>query len=421
MDSKAALAYLEGLPYREVKPGLERIGRLLECLGDPHLDLRTIHVGGTNGKGSVVALLASALEEAGYRVGTYTSPHLLDWRERIRIDGEWIPEEEFTRLLERLRPIIEEMDEEPTVFETLTALAFQWFREQAVDLAVIEVGLGGRFDATNVIKPLVAVITNVRRDHLDLLGPDMGHLIWEKAGIAKPGVLLVTGERKSDALGGIARECAERGAEFIRADIEMEQVEFTWDHQVFEAEGWGQVELSLLGPYQGENLAVVLKTVEVLRRFLELPEGAIKRGLKWARWPGRFELISRQPYIVIDGAHNPSGVRALLEGLRMYWERYLRGGQRWLLFGVLRDKEIEAMAEVLFPWFDRLLLTKPDYYRAAEPEILKELASGYGRPAEIVVPAGEAFRRARERLGKGDLLCIAGSLYLVGEVLGYGS
>ena len=421
MDYPAALAYLEGLPYREVKPGLERVSYLLKHLGNPHLELRTIHVGGTNGKGSVVAMLAAVLEEAGYHVGIYTSPHLLDWRERITIGGEWIPEDDFARLLGQLQLIIEEMVDRPTVFEILTALAFRWFHERAVDLAVVEVGLGGRFDATNVIKPLVAVITNIGRDHLDLLGPDMGHLIWEKVGIAKPGVPLVIGEQRPALLEAIVRECNAQGVDLTYADIDVEPVEFTWEHQVVEAEGWGRLELALLGPYQRDNLAVALKVVEVLRRSLELPEEAVKRGLARARWPGRFELISRRPYIIIDGAHNPSGARALLAGLKLYWERCLQGSRRWLLFGALRDKEIDEMSRILFPWFDNLILTKPDYYRAAEPEALRKLASRYGQPVEMVVPAGEAFRRVRGRLGEGDLLCITGSLYLVGEVLRNGS
>ncbi|MFQ6118129.1 MAG: bifunctional folylpolyglutamate synthase/dihydrofolate synthase, partial [Candidatus Bipolaricaulia bacterium] len=243
MNSSAALAYLDHLPYREVKPGLERIGHLLERLGNPHLELKAIHIGGTNGKGSVVSMLASILEEAGYHVGVYTSPHLLDWRERIRIDGQWIPEAEFARLLGQLRPIIEHMPDKPTIFEALTALAFQWFCEQAVDLAVIEVGLGGRFDATNVIMPLVAVITNVERDHLDLLGPDMGNLAWEKAGIVKPGVPLVIGGGEPEALEIIAGECAEQEAEFLRADTGARQVEFDWDHQIFESAGLGQIKI----------------------------------------------------------------------------------------------------------------------------------------------------------------------------------
>ncbi|MFQ6033563.1 MAG: glutamate ligase domain-containing protein [Candidatus Bipolaricaulia bacterium] len=179
----------------------------------------------------------------------------------------------------------------------------------------------------------------------------------------------------------------------------------------------GEVELVLLGPYQGENLAVALKTIEVLRGLLELPDGAIRRGLERAHWPGRFELLSRRPYVIIDGAHNPSGARALLAGLKLYWERYLQGSRRRLLFGVLRDKEIDEMSEALFPWFDEIVVTRPDYYRAAAPETLMELASRYNKPARVIRPAGEAFRQAREGLGEEDLLCVAGSLYLVGEVL----
>ncbi len=421
MDYPAALAYLGSLPYREVKPGLERIGHLLDGLGNPHLGLRTIHVGGTNGKGSVVALLASVLREAGYRVGTYTSPHLLDWRERIQIDGEWISKPELAKRIAGLRPIILGTADRPTIFETLTALAFQYFQEKAVDLAVIEVGLGGRFDATNVVNPLVAVITTVERDHLDLLGADIGKLAWEKAGIAKPTVPLVAGKGDPKALGVIAGECAAQGAELLGADIGIEQIGFTWEDQEFEVAGWGRIRLGMLGPFQGENLAVALKTIVALRRFLELPDGAVKRGLERARWPGRFELIHRGPYILIDGAHNPSGVQALLEGLRGYWERYLGGGRRLLIFGALGDKEVGGMAEALFPWFDELILTKPDYYRAAEPQLLRELASESGKPAQAIVPATTAFRQARARLGREDLLCVTGSLYLAGEVLGYAS
>ncbi|MGQ9601382.1 MAG: bifunctional folylpolyglutamate synthase/dihydrofolate synthase [Candidatus Bipolaricaulia bacterium] len=417
MDYKAACAYLEGLPSREVKPGLERVSHLLERLGEPHLDLVTVHVGGTNGKGSVVAMLASILREAGLRVGAYTSPHLLNWRERIRIDGEWISEEEFAALLERLRPIIDGMSDKPTVFEVLTALAFQYFRERGVDLAVIEVGLGGRFDATNVLHPLVAIITHVERDHLDLLGPTLEHLAWEKAGLAKPGVPLVTGERKQEILEIIARECAAVGAELISADGEADLLDFNWDGQEFAVAGWGRLKLGLLGPYQRENLIIALKAIEVLRRSLDLPDELVRRGLERARWPGRFQVYQESPYIVLDGAHNPSGARALRAGLELYYERFLVGGRRLLLFGVMRDKEIEAIAEALFPWFDELYFTKPDYYRASEPVSLCTLAARYGKPARALIPAREAFRRAQEGLDGEDLLCVTGSLYLVGELL----
>ncbi|MCR4404161.1 MAG: bifunctional folylpolyglutamate synthase/dihydrofolate synthase [Candidatus Acetothermia bacterium] len=417
MGYPAALAYLDRLPSREVKPGLERITSLLEGLGEPHRKLRAIHVGGTNGKGSVVAMLASVLQEAGYRVGAYTSPHLLDWRERVRIDGEWIPEQDFARLIDRLIPLVEGMEDRPTVFEVLTALAFQYFHDRDVDLAVVEVGLGGRFDATNVIEPLVAVITNVRRDHLDLLGPDMDHLAWEKAGIVKPGVPLVTGEQSPEILAIIAQESANRGAELRRAMRQAEQVEFTWEGQELHADGWGRLKLGLLGPYQLENLVVTLEALEALRPSLKLTRRAVRDGLAKARWPGRFQLLGQRPYIIVDGAHNPDGVRALLTGLKLYHDRYLPRGRRVLLFGAMRDKEVAAMGELLFPWFEELIFTKPDYYRAIEPRSLQELAAELGQPAQVVVPASEALRQARARLSPSDLLCVTGSLYLVGEIL----
>ncbi len=427
---REALAHLERLPSRLVKPGLERIEYLLARLGEPHLYLegRAIHIGGTNGKGSLVAMLSQILKEAGYRVGSYTSPHLVDWCERIRIDGQPIPEEELARLILRLRPIWEEMEGDlPTVFEALTAAAFQYFCERAVDLAVVEVGLGGRFDATNVLqRPLVAIITHVEADHLDLLGPTLERVAWEKAGIAKPGAPLLTGERCPHLLKVIAEECRRQGAELRHVDSEPELLEFDWERQLFRV-GDSVYELGLLGLYQRENLAVALQAVELLRaQGLAIPDEAVRRGLARARWPGRFEVVRQRPWVVLDGAHNPSGTRALLATLELYWERYLAGsgGRRWLLFGALGDKNLEEMARTLFPWFDRLILTKPDYYRAAEPEELEALAERLGLdqpmpPAEaieVVAPAGEALRWALERLDPRDLLVVAGSLYLIGEL-----
>lgn len=422
---REALTCLERLPSRLVKPGLERIEYLLARSGKPQLYLegRAIHIGGTNGKGSLVAMLSQVLREAGYRVGSYTSPHLVDWCERIGIDGQPIPQEELARLILRLRPIWEEMTEDPpTVFEALTAVAFQYFREQAVDLAVIEVGLGGRFDATNVLqRSLVAIITHVEADHLDLLGPTLERVAWEKAGIAKPGVPLLTGERRPHLLKVIAEECRRQGAELHPVRIEPELVEFDWERQLFQI-GDITLELGLLGVYQQENLAVALQAVELLReRGLEIPDEAVRRGLARARWPGRFEVVRQRPWVVLDGAHNPSGARALLATLKLYWERHLAGGdsgRRWLLFGALGDKNLEEMAQALFPWFDRLILTKPDYYRAAEPEALEALAGRLGRlpPMEVITPAGEALQWALERLDPGDLLVATGSLYLIGEL-----
>jgi dihydrofolate synthase/folylpolyglutamate synthase len=364
-----AIAYLKQLPHTEVKPGLERIRALLESVDNPHERLRAVHIGGTNGKGSVAVMIASVLQSAGYRVGLYTSPHLVSYCERIQINGAPIAEDEFAHIADELMPIADAMADKPTQFEFMTAMAFLYFLRQKIDIAVIEVGLGGRFDATNVITPMVGVLTNVELDHTDLLGETLEQIAWEKAGIAKRGVPLVTGERKPNALEVIARECAVVGAPLIPARQRVRRTDFTWEYQEFEVWSEGKVRMKLLGGYQRENLNVALEALDVLRQSLEIPQEALVRGLEQASWPGRFEVVQREPYIILDGAHNPHAARALREDVRRYRERYALHKSA-LLFGVLRDKAYQTMAEILFPDFDEIVLVKPDSPRALEPSAL---------------------------------------------------
>ncbi len=404
-----AIAYLKRLPHTEVKPGLARIRRLLEAVGNPHTQFRAVHIAGTNGKGSVAVLLAHLLQSAGYRVGLYTSPHLISHCERIQINQTPISEHEFAQLADALMPIADSMRDKPTQFEFLTAMAFLCFACQKIDIAVVEVGLGGRFDATNVITPIASVLTNVELDHTDLLGDTIEQIAWEKAGIAKKDVPLVTGERKREAFRVIERECATGGAPLIQARERVKRLDFTWEYQEF-AVGEGRVRLALLGGYQQENLNIVLETLDVLRHSLAIPERAVWEGLERARWPGRFEVVQREPYvIVLDGAHNPHAVRALRDDLRRYREKYSIK-KSVLLFGVLKDKDYQTMAQTLFPEFDEMLLVKPDSPRALDPEVLLRWA-----------PQGKIYRDleaglAEAREMKPDLLCVTGSLYLVGAV-----
>ncbi|MBI1741807.1 bifunctional folylpolyglutamate synthase/dihydrofolate synthase [Candidatus Acetothermia bacterium] len=417
-----AIAYLQKLQFKDVKPGLSRVRALLDAVGNPQNALCTVHVGGTNGKGSVVTMIASVLRVAGYRVGVYTSPHLVSYRERMQINSEWISEEKFSGLADELMSIAETMTDKPSQFEFLTAMGLLYFARQHVDWAVIEVGLGGRFDATNLIHPKISVVTNVELDHTDLLGNTLGEIAWEKAGIAKPGAVLITGESKPEPLAVIERECAARGAPLIRANVKITRRDFDWDSQALEIEELGSVQLGLLGGYQIENAAVAMTALRELQKQISLSDQAIIRGLEQAHWPGRFELVQKSPYIVLDGAHNPHGVAALREDLKRYYKKFL-GGKKFLLFGMMADKDFSRSAKLLFPQFDEISLVRPPSPRAAEPTLLAEIATHLGTAASIFSSTEEAMSKIREKMDVRDLLCVAGSLYLVGEVegiLGYG-
>lgn len=411
-----AIAYLKRLPYTEVKPGLDRICYLLEVVGNPQERLRAVHIAGTNGKGSVAVMIAGVLQSAGYRVGLYTSPHLLSYCERIQINQTPITEREFTHIADELMPVADSMTDKPTQFEFLTAMAFLYFARQKIDIAVIEVGLGGRFDATNVITPMVSVLTNVELDHTDLLGETVEQIAWEKAGIAKKGVPLVTGERKPSALEVIARECAAVGAPLVRARQRARQRDFTWEYQEFEIASLGRVRVRLLGGYQGENLAVALEALRVLQERLEIPAEARWQGLERAWWPGRFEVVQREPYIIVlDGAHNPNGICALRQDLRRYRQKY-SPRRSLLLFGVFKDKDYRTMSAVLFPEFDEIFLVKLDSPRSCEPMLLAEIADRLGHPASVYSTVLDGLEAVRAQAACGDWVCITGSISLVGAI-----
>lgn len=432
------IAYLKKLPHTEVKPGLARTLALLTAVGNPHRHLQTVHIGGTNGKGSVAAMLASVLQAAGYRVGLYISPHLVSYRERIQIldphplpspvrtgegqGGGWISEQDFVLLADELMPIADSMSDKPTQFEFLTALAFLHFARQRVEIAVIEVGLAGRFDATNVITPWVSVLTNVEFDHTDLLGCTIEQIAWEEAGIAKSNVPLVTGERKPAALQVIERECAAVGAPLIQPGFQMERRDFTWDYQEFAVASLGRVRLKLLGGYQSENLSVALGALRELQKQLAISNSVMIKGLESARWPGRFAVLQQEPYIIVlDGAHNPHAARALREDLRRYAHKYALQ-KHLLLFGVLQDKDYRQIAEVLFSEFDELFLVRPDSPRACEPRVLEQIACALRRPALVCESIATGLTAAQARAAQlaqdsSTLLCVTGSLYLVGAVL----
>jgi dihydrofolate synthase/folylpolyglutamate synthase len=400
-----------------VKPGLERIRRLLDHLDHPETAFPTVHVAGTNGKGSVVAMLSHILYEAGYRVGRYTSPDVVDFRDRISIDGNWISEEALASAVERLLPVLGKTEDPPTLFEVLTAIAFEYFAGSKVDIAVIEVGLGGRFDATNVVQPVLAILTNVDRDHLALLGNSLERIAWEKAGVAKKGVPFLAGNLSPAVREVVKEECRQVKAQMTTGMLEVERGDFNWKEAIYRVYGSKQlpdrVHLALLGSYQAENLRLVLRAVEILREANWLiPNDAITRGLATVHWPGRFEVMLRDPTIILDGAHNVAGIKALSVDIVRLVPKICR---RHLLCGILADKEVEAIGQVLFPLFGRVTFTRSKSPRAASVEALAEIAATLDVPSRRTTSVKEGLHLVLEELAPRDSLFITGSLTVVSE------
>lgn len=406
---------------RTVKPGLERTQALLERLGHPESRFPAIHVGGTNGKGSVVAFLESVLLASDIKAGAYTSPDLGDPTERIRVGGVRIPEETLASLiLEAVEPVqpLEEGPGRPTFFEAMTAAALAHFDRQGVDLALVEVGLGGRYDATRCLAwPLLTLVTSVERDHVEFFGPGLHKAAWEKAGIAASGVPLLTAETKGDVLAVLTDVCRDSGAALtvVQPD-DVELVELSWDRAVWASRsdplGLERFETSLLGVYQAQNLSLVLAALAELSGGLEMRVDTVREGLRVARWPGRFELVHRRPWVVLDGAHNPSAARGLLATL----ERLAgSASRRTLLFGALRGKLVREMADVLFPHFDEVVLVTPSSDRAIPAEALVPQARRKARAWQVAGSVAEAAQQALARAREDELVLMAGSLTVVGE------
>ena len=423
MNYRQSLAYLEEVQKSGVKFGLDNVRAVLRSFGHPETRFPSVHVAGTNGKGSVCAMLARILSESGFRVGLYTSPHLVHPEERFRIGGRPIPRPAFCRLLTRLRERVEELVRSgelaspPTHFEHLTCLAFLHFAERKVDIAVIEVGLGGRFDATNVIQPLVSVITSISRDHMEYLGATVGKIAFEKAGIIKPGVPVVCGVPGGEALKVIKRRAAEQWAPVINVfdeDRDFRAVKGKKDYRfLFRKDGVEyRFRPALPGMHQGRNAAVAITTAGVIGRvWKSLPKARIVGGINKAVWPGRLEVYRRRPLVILDGAHNEDGAEAVAAYLRAFTP-----GPRILVFAAMKDKAIRRMARRLFPFAARILLTGIPYARAAEPEDVRRQTPEFSERLVVEPDAGRAFRKALTMAGKRGTVIVAGSLFLVGEI-----
>ena len=451
---EAALGFLFGridyerarnVPYRTREFKLQRMRELVAAVGDPQTAMPIVHVAGTKGKGSTAAILGAILSAAGHRTGVFTSPHLERLEERVQIDGHECSPAELIELVGLLRPTVEAMDRQaaeagpdesglpeigPTYFEITTAMALLHFARQKVDAAVLEVGLGGRLDSTNVCRPRVSVITSISYDHTRQLGDTLESIALEKAGIVKPGVPVISGVDQPGPRDVIRRICHERGAPLVERGVDFS---FRYEPPRHLESGpaagrldfehrtpggtrvWRDLALGLLGPHQAANAAVALATLEQLRRDgWRIPEEAWRRGLAEVRWPARVELLARRPAVIIDSAHNPASIDALLAVL----DESFSVRRQLLIFAATEEKDVRAMLQRLLGRFDEVLFTRYlDNPRAVPPECLRDLGAELtGRHWPVFARPAEAWDAARARAAPEDLVCVTGSFFIAAEM-----
>ena len=414
MDYQEALAYIHAVHWQGHKPGLDRIRTLLAALGDPHKQLRFVHVAGTNGKGSTAAMLDSCLRCAGYRVGLFTSPYINRFNERIQVDGVPIPDADLVRLVEQVQPAASAMADVPTEFELITALGMLYFVQTRCDIVVLEVGLGGALDSTNVIDPPeCAVITALGMDHVKELGPTLADIAAAKAGIIKPGSPVVSYGGVPEADQVIARTAAAQGAPLMVVDFgKLTLRDASLEGQTFDYDGLQGLTLPLLASYQPRNAAVAIEALRALRaRGWQIPDSAIRQGLAQVRWPGRFELLRRDPPFLLDGSHNAHGMRATAESLRALFP----GEPFVFLVSIMADKDADEMLRLLLPLakgFVTVTAPSPRAIPAAELAARIEALGGRAEPAGSI-PA--AVARVCALAGRGPAAAL-GTLYFSGEV-----
>ena len=416
MNYNEALEYIHGVSWTFCKPGLERIGALCDALGNPEDSLKFIHVAGTNGKGSFCSMLCSVLSEAGLKVGLYTSPYILEFNERMRIGDAPIPNDTLARLTERIRPIADSMSDKPTEFELITAIALDYFREEQVDVVILECGMGGRLDSTNVIKtPILSVITGIALDHTAFLGDTVAAIAAEKAGIIKKGVPVLYGGEDNVAAEVIEEAAKRQNAPYYRSDYSLLTVDsLTLLGTRFAYKKRKAVELSLLGIYQPKNASLVLDALDILAPLLPtLTEEAIRIGLAKARWMARFEMISEDPIFIFDGAHNPQGINAAVDGIK----RYFNDRSLIAVSGVLRDKDYSAIAEKIAEIASHAFTITPDNSRALSASEYANELSKFGVNATATGSIDEAVEAAFSlaKREKKSIVCL-GSLYTYADV-----
>lgn len=419
MNYNEALNYIHGTMKFGIKLGLESIRTLLELMGNPQDKLKFVHVAGTNGKGSTVAFISSVLIEAGYKVGMYTSPCLERFNERIKVNNEEIDGEHLARITafvkENADIMISKYNIYPTEFEIVTAIAFEYFYEMDCDIVVLEVGLGGRFDATNVIKEaLVSVITTINYDHMDRLGDTLEKIAFEKAGIIKNKGDVVVFQQGRNVLEVIEKVCKEKDANMHIAYFESIRIkQYSIDGQKFEYNG-KDFEISLLGEHQVKNAVVALAVLRILRdKGYIIPDDSIERGLVNARWPGRLEVLSKQPVFLIDGAHNKEGAETLAEVLKSYFP----GKKIIFIIGALRDKDVESIIRPTVPLALEYITVAPDSSRALSSKEMADFVLRYCKRVSVSDTIEGAIRTSLNRVfSEDDVICAYGSLYYIGKI-----
>jgi len=398
-----------------IKLGLDTIRAILNGLDNPQNKFLSIHIAGTNGKGSIASALSSIFNKAGYCVGLYTSPHLVKFNERIRIKGVPISDMEVLNAYEAVKDVFAG-DREPTFFEYTTAMAFHEFARSKVDWAIVETGMGGRLDATNILKPRLSIISNISLEHRQYLGNTIAEITAEKGGIIKQGIPVVTGVKQKEAIEVLKNIAQKQEAPLFRLG-EHFRVRKNKGSNTFSYVGtgstWENMKAGLQGNHQIENAALALAACEILNRHdTNFNIKQIKEGLVKTDWPGRMEVVSQTPYVILDGAHNLMAARKLAK----FISENLAKNKTTLLIGILNDKPYKGMLKPLLPLCRRVILTKPTINRALEPEILHKFAKDFVEDIEIIPSVKDAFFYAMETVSSDEAICVAGSLYVVGEV-----
>ncbi|MFB0971600.1 MAG: bifunctional folylpolyglutamate synthase/dihydrofolate synthase [Tissierellia bacterium] len=419
MNINEAMDFIHQTQWKGSKLGLSNIEVLMDLLGNPQDELKYIHIAGTNGKGSTASMLSSILTKAGYKTGLYTSPFINKFNERIQVNGENVPDEFLIQSVERLKEALDKMDNKPTEFEIVTALGFMYFYEVKCDIVVLEVGLGGRLDSTNIIhSPEVAVITAIGLDHTKELGENIEEIAWEKAGIIKEDCDIVIYDQDKIIVDVIKKVSDEKSSRLHIADFnKIEPLEISLKNQSFNYKEYKNIKLALLGDHQLNNAATVIETVEVLRdKGWDISKEDLYEGLENVKWPGRFEVLNENPIFIVDGAHNPQGVITLANNI----EKYFKGKKITFITGVMADKEFDKMYDMIAPYAEKFVVVEPNNPRAFKYHDLGVLLH---ERYNVDVVEGESvsngIKKALDEASPDDVIIAFGSLYMSGDIRSY--
>lgn len=421
MNYKEAMDYIKNTAKFGSKYGLQRTKKILEYLGNPEDKLKCIHIAGTNGKGSTTAMISNILKEAGYKVGMYTSPYLEEFEERIQINGSNIPKNRLCDVVLKVSQAVEEVIalgyDHPTEFEIITCAMYLYFYEEAVDFAVVEVGLGGRLDSTNVIVPLVSVITSISYDHMNILGNTLEEIAFEKAGIIKQGIPVILYHQAIGVEKVITEVCHKNNSQLIRVDGNSAEFLGTEDKyqklKISTSKDIYEINLSLLGKVQIYNCAVAVNTMESLEKYgYSIHKKAIYDGLSSVLWKGRMEIMKQKPMVVIDGAHNIDGIEKLAEGIKMYF-KYKK---LYLIIGILADKQVDDMLSAIVPMAERVIAVTPHSDRAEDAYALRDRILQFNADCVAIQDYEQAYLHGLSFCEEDDLLIICGSLYMIGDM-----